>query len=90
MSSHPLTLDSLLCLKRRGREALNRHEDGTIHGELMAADALMILVNGMVLDRETIAASLNDSSAKSTFVLEDARLVPTGTHGAVFVYRAIA
>lgn len=63
MSSHPLTLDSLLCLKCRGQEALDRHEGGTFYGELMAADALMILVNGMVLDRETIAASLNDSSA---------------------------
>lgn len=90
MNSHPLTLDALLVLEQRGWEALTRHEGGTFYGELMAADALMILVNGMVLDRETIAASLNDSPAWSTFALEDARLVPTGTHGAALVYRATA
>lgn len=90
MSDHPLTLDALLALERRGWEALTRHEGGTFYGELMTADALMILVNGMVLDREAIAASLNAAPAWSTFALEAARLVPTGEDSAALVYRATA
>ncbi|HEX7351372.1 nuclear transport factor 2 family protein [Brachybacterium sp.] len=90
MSDHPLTLDALLALERRGWEALTRHEGGTFYGQLMMADALMILVNGTVLDRPTIAASLDDSPAWSAFALEDARLVPTGEGSAALVYRATA
>lgn len=90
MSDDPLTLDALLALEQRGWESLTRHEGGRFYGALMTADAVMILVNGMVLDRETIAATLDDSPAWSTFTLEDARLVPTGQASAALVYRATA
>ncbi|MGO2558559.1 nuclear transport factor 2 family protein [Brachybacterium sp.] len=90
MTDHRLSVDALLALEHRGWAALTRHEGGDFYGELMTADALMILVNGMVLDRETIAASLNESPAWSTFTLEDARLVPTGEASAALVYRATA
>lgn len=90
MTDHLLTIDSLLALEYRGWEALSRHGGGSFYGELMTADALMILVNGMVLDRETIAATLNQSPAWSTFSLEDARLVRTGEASAALVYRATA
>ena len=90
MTDHPLTLDVLLALEHRGWEALTRHEGGRFYGALMTADAVMILVNGMILDRATIAATLDDSPAWSSFTLEDARLVPTGEHSAALVYRATA
>lgn len=90
MADDPLTFDALLALEQRGWESLTRHEGGRFYGALMTADAVMILVNGMVLDRETIAATLDDSPAWSTFTLEDARLVPTGQAGAALVYRATA
>ncbi|MGO1408690.1 MAG: nuclear transport factor 2 family protein [Brachybacterium sp.] len=90
MTDHLLGIDALLALEHRGWEALTRHEGGSFYGELMTAEALMILVNGMVLDRGTIAATLNDSPAWSTFTLEDARLVPTGEASAALVYRATA
>ncbi|MCZ4326287.1 nuclear transport factor 2 family protein [Brachybacterium paraconglomeratum] len=90
MSDDPLTLDALLALEQRGWESLTRHEGGRFYGALMTADAVMILVNGMVLDRETIAATLDDSPAWSTFTLEDARLVSTGQASAALVYRATA
>lgn len=90
MTEHPLELGALLALERRGWEALTRHKGGRFYGTLMTADAVMILVNGMVLDRETIAATLDDSPAWSTFALEDARLVPTGEGSAALVYRATA
>lgn len=90
MTDHALTFDALLALEHRGWEALTRHEGGSFYGELMTADALMILVNGMVLDRDTIAATLNESPAWSSFSLEEARLVPTGEASAALVYRATA
>lgn len=90
MTDHTLTLDALLALEHQGWDALTRHEGGSFYGELMTADALMILVNGMVLDRETIAATLNESPAWNTFTLEDARLVPMGKDSAALVYRATA
>jgi hypothetical protein len=90
MTDHALTIDALLALEHRGWDALTRHEGGTFYGEFMTPDALMILVNGMVLDRATIAATLDDSPPWDTFALEDARLVPTGDSSAALVYRATA
>lgn len=90
MADDPLTLDALRALEHRGWESLTRHEGGRFYGALMTADAVMILVNGTVLDRETIAATLDDSPAWSAFTLEDARLVPTGEDSAALVYRATA
>ncbi|WME22861.1 nuclear transport factor 2 family protein [Brachybacterium sp. GU-2] len=90
MADDPLTLGALLALEHRGWESLTRHEGGRFYGALMTVDAVMILVNGTVLDRATIAATLDDSPAWSTFTLEDARLVPTGETSAALVYRATA
>ena len=90
MADDPLTLDALRALEHRGWESLTRHDGGRFYGALMTADAVMILVNGTVLDRNTIAATLDDSPAWSTFTLEDARLVPTGEDSAALVYRATA
>ena len=90
MTDHPLSLDALLALEHRGWEALTRHAGGRFYGALMTADAVMILVNGMVLDREPIAAALDESPPWRTFTLEHARLVPTGEGSAALVYRATA
>lgn len=85
-----LTLDRLLELEHRGWDALSSSRGGTFYGELMTPDAVMILVNGMVLDRPTIARTLNDSPPWSSYRLEDARLVPTSETSAALVYTATA
>lgn len=56
-----LTINGLLTLERRGWDSLCASEGGTFYGGLMTPDAVMILVNGMVLDRPTIAQTLNES-----------------------------
>ena len=84
MTENSLTLHALLALEHRGWESLTRHDGGRFYGALMTAD------NGMVLDRDTVAATLDDSPAWSAFTLEDARLVPTGEGSAALVYRATA
>src|SRR5699024_1063297 len=56
-----LTLNRLLEMEKRGWDSLCRSRGGTFYGELMTREAVMILTNGLVLDREMIAGSLNNS-----------------------------
>ncbi len=86
----PLALESLLALEHRGWDALSSHRGGAFYGALMTPEAVMVLVNGMVLDRETIVAGLDDSPAWDSYTLTDARVVPTGEDSAALVYRASA
>jgi hypothetical protein len=85
-----LDLATLTDLERRGWDSLCRGEGGNFYGELMTPDAVMVLVNGMVLDRDTIAASLNDSPPWASYELNDERLVEVGEDAAALVYRASA
>jgi hypothetical protein len=85
-----LDLTGLMELERQGWDSLTRSEGGDFYGRLMTDEAMMILVNGMVLDRETIAGSLNDSPPWSSYELTDERLVPLGDQTAALVYRATA
>lgn len=56
-----LDLAQLMRLERRGWDSLTRSAGGGFYRSLMTPDALMVLVNGMVLDRDTIASSLDDA-----------------------------
>ncbi|MFB9071968.1 nuclear transport factor 2 family protein [Citricoccus parietis] len=85
-----LTLNDLLPLEHRGWDALCSTRGGTFYGELMTDDAVMVLVNGMVLDRDTVASTLDHAPPWSAYRLDDARLVPTGTDSAALVYTATA
>ncbi|GGH42646.1 DUF4440 domain-containing protein [Microbacterium album] len=85
-----LSLDALLALEHGGWDALCRSAGGDFYGELMTAEAVMILVNGMILDRATIAATLNESPPWSSYTLSETRLVPTGQDATALVYRASA
>jgi hypothetical protein len=85
-----IELDDLVALEHRGWDSLCQSRGGRFYGELMTRDAVMILVNGLVLDRQTIAASLDESPPWSSYELDDARLVPTGSDSAALVYQATA
>ncbi|MFB9796437.1 nuclear transport factor 2 family protein [Arthrobacter citreus] len=85
-----LTHQHLLTLERRGWDALCRSEGGAFYGELMTPEAVMILVNGMVLGRDAVAGSLNDAPPWASYTLADAQLVPAGAGTAALVYRASA
>lgn len=85
-----LTLENLMDLERQGWEALSSATGGDFYGRIMTDEALMLLVNGMVLDRATAAATLNDTPAWASFQITAERLVPLGTHAATLVYRAVA
>lgn len=90
MGKDKLTLDKLLALEHRGWDSLCRQQGGSFYGSIMTPEAVMILVNGMVLDTPTIAATLNDSPAWSSYTLDDARCIATGETSSVLIYRATA
>lgn len=85
-----LSLEELLRLESAGWDALRSSRGGVFYANLMTPDALMILVDGSVLDRSAIAASLDHAPPWSSYDLEDARRIPVGTDSAALVYRATA
>ncbi|MCQ2000976.1 nuclear transport factor 2 family protein [Arthrobacter zhaoxinii] len=85
-----LTLASLLRLEHEGWQSLCHGQGGDFYGELMTPDAMMVLVNGMVLDRPAIAVSLNAAPPWSSYRITDERLVAAGAGAAALVYRATA
>jgi hypothetical protein len=85
-----LDLKQLMELERAGWDSLCASRGGDHYGRLMTPDAAMVLVNGAVLDRHTIAASLNGSPPWAAYELSDERLVTVGTDAAAVVYRARA
>lgn len=85
-----LSLDELLGLEHRGWDALCRSDGAAFYSELMTDDGLMVLVNGMVLDRAQVAASLDGAPPWDEYDLDDARLVALGADAAALVYSARA
>lgn len=85
-----LTLDSLLTIENEGWLSLTESRGGDFYRALMTPEAVMVLVNGMVLDRGTVAASLNDSPRWDEFRINDARVVPVGPDVVALIYRARA
>lgn len=90
MASDELTLDNLLVLEHRGWDSLCRQQGGSFYGSIMTPEAVMILVNGMVLDAPTIAATLNDSPAWSSYSIDDPRCISLSESSAVLIYTATA
>lgn len=85
-----LTLSRLLAAEELGWDSLCRSDGAVFYGELMTPDAVMVLVNGMVLDRDTVAGSLNDAPPWSAYEITNPRVVPIGDDAADLVYRASA
>ena len=79
-----------LKLEHKGWDSLTRSRGGDFYGQLMTPDALMVLVNGMVLDRDTIESSLNESPPWASYELAEERLVEIGGDAAAVVYQATA
>lgn len=85
-----LGVEALLELEHAGWASLCRSGGGEFYGRLMLPDALMVLVNGMVLDRPTIIASLDDAPPWASFKLTGPRRVALGVDSAALLYRARA
>lgn len=56
----------------------------------MAPDGLMVLVNGAILDRDAVVASLDSAPAWDSYELTSEKLLPLSAGAATLVYRATA
>jgi hypothetical protein len=86
----PSVEDSLLDLERAGWDSLCNASGSEFYGGIMLADALMVLANGMVMDRDTVLASLSKSPSWRAYDIGDVRLIELDDHNAVLVYTGTA
>lgn len=85
-----MDLNTLLGLERQGWDSLCEQRGGTFYGELMTDDAVMVLVNGMIMDQPTIAASMNDAPPWDSYQITDPQLIPLNDGAATLLYNASA
>jgi hypothetical protein len=82
----PETQRALLDLERRGWDSLCAGTGAAFYRELMTDDAVMVLANGAVMDREAVVASFEHATPWVSYDIDDVRLVDAGPDGAVLVY----
>jgi hypothetical protein len=80
----------LLALERRGWNSLCDGRGGAVYGDLMTAEARMVLVDGSVLDRDAVVASLDGAPTWSHYEIAEPHVIPLGPDSAALVYRATA
>ncbi|WP_295127103.1 nuclear transport factor 2 family protein [uncultured Leifsonia sp.] len=83
---HTLDLENLVDLERAGWDALCASRGAAFYGELMTPEAVMVLVDGSVLDRDAVVASLDDAPPWDSYELTDTRRLPLGPDTAALVY----
>lgn len=82
--------DELIELERRGWDALCAGRGGSFYRDLMTPEAVMVLVDGSVLDREQVAASLDGAPPWSSYEIAEATRIPVDERSCALVYRARA
>ena len=85
-----MTLDRLMGLEHEGWDALCSGRGADFYGGLMTVDGLMVLANGLVLDRDQVVASLADAPAWDSYRISDPRLVDLGEGATALTYGAAA
>lgn len=83
-----MDLDTLLDLERQGWDSLCSQRGGTFYGALMTVDAVMVLVNGMIMDRATVAAGLDQAPPWDAYEIHEPQLIPLTDDAATLLYRA--
>lgn len=83
-------LPTLLDVEHAGWRALCEQRGGAFYGNLMTPEGLMILVDGSILDREAVVASLDGAPPWDDYRLDAPRPVDLGRDVAALVYRAEA
>jgi hypothetical protein len=78
--------DSLLELERAGWDSLCNATGSQFYGEVMLPDALMVLANGMVMDRDTVVSSLSEAPPWRAYDIDEVRLIQLDDDNATLVY----
>ena len=85
MTNSELT-DELLELEHAGWKSLCDGSGDTFYGGVMTDDAVMVLANGMVMDRDTVTSALGESPPWARYEIDDVRLIEIGQDTAALVY----
>ncbi|WP_375372745.1 MULTISPECIES: nuclear transport factor 2 family protein [unclassified Mycolicibacterium] len=83
-------LDELLHIERAGWDSLCESNGADFYGELMLPDAVMVLANGMVMDRNTVVSALAQSPPWRAYEISGVRLIALDADNAALVYTGTA
>lgn len=91
MGTFPTMADSqvrkeLLELEHAGWKSLCDGTGDEFYGAIMTPDALMVLANGMVMDRGAVTSALGQSPPWARYEIEDVRLIDIAPVTAALVY----
>jgi hypothetical protein len=86
MTDSANTLDALLELERAGWSSLCDGTGDKFYGRLMSDNAVMVLANGGVLDRDAVIAALGKSPPWARYELDNVRLIELDSDTAALVY----
>ena len=79
-------LSERLELEQAGWRSLCDSAGDRFYGDLMTDDAVMVLANGAVMDRDAVTAALGQAPPWQSFELSHPRVVTAGPDAAVLVY----
>ncbi|MEB3983376.1 nuclear transport factor 2 family protein [Mycobacterium sp. 663a-19] len=79
-------LDALMELERAGWDSLCNATGSEFYGGAMLPDAVMVLANGMVMDRDAVVSALSESPPWRAYDIADVRLVQLDDDNAALVY----
>lgn len=78
--------DELLELEKAGWDSLCENTGDEFYGNAMTDDALMVLANGMVMDRAMVVKALADAPAWADYEIDDPHLITVGDEAYALVY----
>ena len=85
-----MTLSELLELEHAGWRSLCDGTGDQFYGSLMTDDAVMVLANGMVLDRAAVTTALGQSPPWARYDITDVRVIEISADTAALVYTGTA
>lgn len=80
------TEKALLDLERSGWDSLCNSTGAQFYGDIMTDDGVMVLANGVVMDRDAVIGSLGHSRPWQSYDIDDHRVVGVGPDSAALVY----
>lgn len=79
-------MEKVLDLERRGWDSLCDGTGAKFYGDLMTEDAVMVVANGVTMDRAAVIASLEEAPPWHSYEIDDVRLIDAGEDAAALVY----
>lgn len=79
----------LLELERAGWDSLCNATGAQFYGRVMLPEAVMVLANGMVMDRATVVSALSESPPWRTYEIRDVRLIDIDAATAILQYTGV-